>query len=370
MADFIVVGAGVIGSALAYYLTLGGAQVSVVEQARPGAGTSSTTFSWLNANNKTPREYFELNYAGLRVHLALEQQLGEAPWLHHGGNIEWAGDAQQAAELEAKVGRLRSWGYRADWLSPEQLRELQPGARINTGEAGRFVYFPQECWLDPLPLIHRLLNEAEHRGAELLRTRVSGILTESGRAGGVLTADGQRLEAGGVVCCAGRWAADLVATSGFALPTANTAGLLALTAPAATGLSCILHAPHINIRPDGAGRLLLAAEDIDEGVTFDTAAMPGLQQCEELLRRATEVLPDLGGTPVEAARLGIRPIPADGLTTAGPIPGIERGWMVVTHSGATMCLALGRMIAGELLGGDPSPELAAFRPGRFATAGV
>src|SRR6516165_4068829 len=110
MSDIVVVGAGLIGSAVAYYASALGARVTIVEAGRPGGGTSSTTFSWLNANNKLPREYFDLNVAGMREHVALRDQLGSAPWLHEGGNLEWA-DVSGSAALLKKVERLRSWGY-------------------------------------------------------------------------------------------------------------------------------------------------------------------------------------------------------------------------------------------------------------------
>src|SRR5437016_10957266 len=113
MSDIVVIGAGLLGSAVAYCAALGGATVTVVEAGRPGGGTSSTTFSWLNANNKTPREYFDLNVAGMRAHAALKESLGSAPWLHEGGNLEWAGDDASRAALLDKVERLREWGYTA-----------------------------------------------------------------------------------------------------------------------------------------------------------------------------------------------------------------------------------------------------------------
>jgi glycine/D-amino acid oxidase-like deaminating enzyme len=368
MTDIAVIGAGLLGSAVAYYASLAGASVTLIEQGRPGGGTSSTTFSWLNANNKTPREYFDLNLAGMREHVALEQQLGEAPWLHHGGNLEWADDDRQAAELEAKVERLLSWGYRAEWLSADRvLRDLEPCLDLNLAGANRITYFPDECWLDPLPLIQRLLHESVKRGARLRRGTIAGLQIEDGRVRGITTSGGERIGADVTVCCAGRWTASLASSSGFTLPTANTAGLLALTMPSATGLRHILHAPRVNIRPDGAGRLLLASDQTDANVTPETHPSPDLPGCRELLERACEVLPSLRGTPIEAARLGIRPIPADGVTTAGAIPGVDNAYMLVTHSGATMCLALGRMAAGEILEGRSAPELAAFRPARFVS---
>jgi glycine/D-amino acid oxidase-like deaminating enzyme len=366
MSDIAVIGAGLIGSAVAYYCSLAGARVTVIEAVRPGGGTSSTSFSWLNANNKLPREYFDLNVAGMREHVALREQLGSAPWLHDGGNFEWA-DSTESAALVEKIERLRSWGCAVEAITPRQARGLEPDLVIDDGTVDCVAYYPADRWLDPLPLIHALLRESERRGARLRRGRVTRLDLMAGRVVAAATEAGDRVEADVVVDCAGRVANDVAALAGFALPMANTAGLLAVTAPAPTGLSRIVHAPEVNIRPDGAGRLLLASDDTDAMVDTHTSASMSHPGCVELLRRATEVLPALDRVPLEAARLGVRPIPADGLSAVGPIPGIEGAYLAVTHSGATLCLAIGRRVASELVEGKQVADLAAFRPARFAS---
>jgi glycine/D-amino acid oxidase-like deaminating enzyme len=58
--DVVVVGAGVIGAAVAFRLAQAGARVAVLESAaRVGAGTSGRSFAWTNSNQKTPRPYHD-----------------------------------------------------------------------------------------------------------------------------------------------------------------------------------------------------------------------------------------------------------------------------------------------------------------------
>ena len=71
-----VVGAGIVGSSVAYRLSEGGAEVVMIDGAEPGSGTTSTSFAWVNANNKLPRDYFELNVAGLHEHERLCDEIG------------------------------------------------------------------------------------------------------------------------------------------------------------------------------------------------------------------------------------------------------------------------------------------------------
>src|SRR5215218_3881394 len=118
-----VVGAGVVGSSVAYRLSEGGAEVVLIDGAEPASGTTSTSFAWVNANNKLPRDYFKLNVAGMREHERLSDEMGGG-WLYPAGNLIWAED-QEA--LENRVERLRSWSYAAEMLPASTVNEnLEP----------------------------------------------------------------------------------------------------------------------------------------------------------------------------------------------------------------------------------------------------
>ena len=67
-----VIGAGIVGASVAFRLAeSGAARVWIVDKSGSGSGTTSASFAWANANNKTPRDYFELNRTGLEEHLRL-----------------------------------------------------------------------------------------------------------------------------------------------------------------------------------------------------------------------------------------------------------------------------------------------------------
>jgi FAD dependent oxidoreductase len=86
----VVAGAGIVGASIAYHLAKRGAQVTILEKQRSGAGATQNSFAWINANfSKQPRSYFDLNLAGLagwrRLHLEIGNEL-EVQW---GGSVEW-----------------------------------------------------------------------------------------------------------------------------------------------------------------------------------------------------------------------------------------------------------------------------------------
>jgi glycine/D-amino acid oxidase-like deaminating enzyme len=143
-----VIGAGIVGASVAFRLAgSGAAQVWIVDRSGPGSGTTSASFAWVNANDKTPRDYFELNHAGLEEHLRLRDELpDEAPWIHSGGNLEWAGDEEALKALVNRVERLRSWGYAAEWREARHVNEvLEPNVAFPSPDTP-VAFFPEEAW--------------------------------------------------------------------------------------------------------------------------------------------------------------------------------------------------------------------------------
>jgi len=364
MADVIVVGGGIVGAAVAYRLALSGVDVALVEAAQPGAGTSGTSFAWINSNRKEPLPYYRLNRAGMAEHVLLRQELGGGGWLHLDGNVEWNPGAEGAVALHAKVARLRERGYAIELLTRSELRSID-AALLPPDDVEEIAFYPEEGYVDVLRLIDVLLAAAREAGA-VVKTgcRVVEIATVNGRAAGVITPTGH-LAADVVISCVGRWTDQLAATVGIRVPMAPTFGLLCISRPAPVSLRAVLHTPTINVRPDGAGRIMMHADDLDEKISTETPMSPESKLCTTMLERATRVVPGLTGSTVEVARVGVRALPSDGLPVVGSVPGLDALYVVCTHSGVTLGPLLGRLVAREIVAGEQDPRLAAFRPERL-----
>jgi glycine/D-amino acid oxidase-like deaminating enzyme len=364
MPGIIVMGAGVMGASVAYRAAVAGASVTVLEAGRIGGGTSSCSFAWTNSNQKTPRPYHNLNVAGMKAHAALAEEFGATPWWHGGGSVEWEAPEDRPAQ-QAKVERLRAWGYAAEWITPKQLLELEPD--IDAAQIGDapIAYYSAEGWLDPVVYIAAMLGAARSRGAVVISgARVAETVVRGGRMTGVKTADGRLFEADIVLNCAGRWANDPVSDAGLHLPLAPTVGLLAYTPPVAARVGRVVRSPDIHTRPDGAGRLVCIGP-MEAVPAFDPHPAASLPEVRELVARVCRLMPVIGNVAPEAARMAIRPIPADSFSAIGPVPRVDGYYLAVTHSGVTMSPFLGAAVADEVVHGKECPQLADFRPARF-----
>ena len=364
--DVAVIGLGIVGANAVYATARAGARVLAIDAGVPGAGTSGTSFAWLNSVRKEPEAYHRLNAAGMQAHRDLAKDLGDESCHHWGGSLEWADAGEGERELRARVERLARWGYAAEWIPRERAAAMEPGLDF-PGHVREVTFFAADGWLDAPRLIQRLLTGATKHGAEVReRAPVRSFRSRGDRIEALVT-DGGEIDAESILVCAGPATQAFVASLRAVVPVDQVPGLLAVTSPPGSRLDRVVHAPGIHLRPDADGGLLLGADDVDQlavsaGASANLTELGGI-----LVERAARVFSGARGVKVVDARVGVRPMPADGHTIAGRIPGYANAWVLATHSGMTLGALLGRLIAAEIGRGAPSAMLAPFRPERFAT---
>lgn len=221
-------------------------------------------------------------------------------------------------------------------------------------------------------LIGRLLGEAADRGAVLCwPTGVKAV--EACRTGVALRLEDRTVSrADAAICCVGRWTTGLAATAGYSIPLADpeapgsaTVGFLGYSPPIPARISRVLMTPNLNIRPDGGGRLILQALDLDRHADPGRPPSPDGTIARELSGRLARVLRSGERPALDAVRVGQRALPADELTIAGYADEGGRLYILATHSGVTLAPLLGRLAATEVISDAPTDLLAPFRPGRL-----
>jgi glycine/D-amino acid oxidase-like deaminating enzyme len=359
--DVAVIGIGIVGASAVYALARAGARVVALEAGAPGAGTSRTSFAWVNSVHKEPEVYHRLNAEGLAAHRELARQLGREGGYHEGGSLEWVEEGAQA-ELRTRVARLASRGYSASLIARKDALDLEPALGI-PDHVQQVAFYEGEGWLDAPRAIARLLAAS---GAEVRpNAGVRSMRKRDDRVEALVLDEGE-VEADSVLVCVGPATQAFLAGWGVAIPVGRVPGLLAVTSRPSDELSRVVHAPGIHLRPDASGGLLLGASDVDGFINEATSSETAFAVAGQLLERAARVFPAAKDVRLVDARIGVRPMPADNVTIAGRLPALANAWMLATHSGMTLGPLLGRLIADEIVEGASSPTLAPFRPDRFA----
>ncbi|MBB3676207.1 NAD(P)/FAD-dependent oxidoreductase [Modestobacter versicolor] len=354
-----VVGGGVLGASTAARLAAGGAEVTLLTESTLASGASGRSLSWLNSAGPYREEYRRLRLLGLERYRALPD--GGAHVRFDGG-LHWGDGARDAFTRQQQVG------YPAEWLSPEDVAGRVPGVDPAAVAAEGAVLNPDEGWVDLPSLVGQLVGDLTTAGGEV-RTGAGRCepVVRGGRVVGVRGGDGAVHAGDAVVLATGAAVPAALAELGVPVPDATSLALLVRTAPVDTPLHAVLNTPRVALRPAPGGGLVLDAAWSEEEVvarddgTFEVrdATVAGL------LREASHVL---AGRPLLTAAswgAGRKPIPGDGQPVVGAVPGVDGLHVAFTHSGATLGLVVGELLAEEVLTGEPSSLLATFRVDRF-----
>lgn len=376
-ADVVVVGGGILGMSIAYALTRLGRALTLLEERTIASGTTGASFAWLNATAKTDdAHYHELNRRGLEKHLALAAEWGEtAIGLDGAGSIHWshpsAADGGPAA-VQARGDQLADRGYPIVGLDRAALQALEPNIDFPDGSVGFLA--PLDRWLDAPRMVRRMAEATRHDGGDIREgAPVTGFLYDGDRVVGV-EAPPYRIVAQNVVLAAGTALPTLAALArrslARTLPIRPVPGLLVDTATAPRAwLRHVIYFPDgagFHMRPTGEG-LSLGADDIDadHAAAHQDSLLVGTTA---LLHRASDFLPGLPALELAAAahaRIGVRPVPEDGLPIVGPLADVPGVYIAATLSGITLGPHLGDLIAGEIALRETQTDLEPYRPARF-----
>ncbi|MFE1195550.1 NAD(P)/FAD-dependent oxidoreductase [Streptomyces olivaceoviridis] len=362
-----VLGGGVIGVATATRLALRGAQVVLVTESELADGASGRSLSWLNSFGGMRSEaYHRLRVLGIDRYRTFATRVPSSDFLRFDGGLTWAAPGEDSHR--AAFEHMRGNGYDAEWLTREEVPRWAPGVNPAAVPEEGAIFNPGEGWVDLVALVRHLAGAFTEAGGVI---RAGGgaadVVVEGGRAVAVRTGAGERIDVDAVLLATGADVPRMVRPYGVRIPDATPQALLVRTKPVDTALRATLNTPRVALRPAPGGALVMdsdasAAEVVDHGDgTYEVKD----STVEQLLREATAVL--AGGPRLELDSYGVgrKPIPGDGEPVLGELDEVPGLFVAFTHSGATLALIAGELLADEITTGERSPLLAAFRPGRF-----
>ncbi|GIV79222.1 MAG: D-amino-acid oxidase [Litorilinea sp.] len=371
----VVVGAGIVGAAIAFHLAHWGLPVTVVDAGAPGQATTAVSFAWINSRDKNPRHYHDLNRRSLDMWDRFARRLGGDVGLTWGGELRWAATEAGAVEMANRVAVLQGWGYPIRLLSPAELKEREPN--LTTGPVTAASFTEIDGHVETARVVAAALAGAEAHGARVLtQTRVTGFRRsphgDQQRVDGVQTDQGE-IPCDAVVLAAGPDTAALAALAGLTVPLKHTFGCTLLTDPLPPLFrsTAVLHTPRdadpmLNIRQLPDGRVMLHGGA--HGGIYDEGSLGRTEEeVTAVLAAARRYLPLLADAEIQEVRRGRRPIPEDGLPILGFTRAVANLYLAAMHSGVTLAALVGELAALEIATGRPVDLLAPYRLERFQT---
>jgi glycine oxidase len=364
--DVIIVGAGIIGTALARELAGRGRRVLVLERGRAAGQASGVAAGMLNpqAEADEPSAFLDFGLenraiyadwvATVSAEAALPIEYRALPLLFV------AVDERAATALQAKAAWQTAMGLRAEWLTAGEARALEPILAPNLAGA---LLLPSEAAVDPHGLTVALAAAARRLGAEIVEEQpVTELLIEGDRAVGVM-AGGTAYRAPMTVIATGAWGSAL---SDLPIPTdwiKPVRGQLLVVRPHPPLLRHVLYTHGAYAVPRLSGDLVLGTTVEEAG--FDRVVTAA--GIASIVGRVTRFAPGLGGAEWVGARAGLRPASRDGLPVVGLLSRMPGLALATGHfrNGILLAPLTAALLADAIVAGHNPRELAPFLPDRL-----
>ncbi len=382
VSNIIVIGGGVLGCAIAYYLAgLSHGQVLLLERRTVASANSSRAAGLLSRPRaKTPLIPFVLEtYAAIAD---LEDELNQSLGLRQVGSLHVAESPSARTALIELVQATSSAGVAIEWIKPDDATRLVPWLTLRREAA--VAYFPEDASVDPYMLTQAYAHAARLRGAVIREgVNVTAIRREGDRVIGLETSEGF-YASHVVIAAAGAWTGVLTWQIGIGLPMAPVRSQYWITVPHPlfAGRQPIVLLPEARAytRPE-VGSLLFGLREA-KGVHMDPESLPedidrlrlagdpaGWDSLVEGIPALARFFPAIEQVGVAHYVAGLSTYTPDGLFVLGPAPGLE-GLLVATGcSGAGIAASggIGLALAQLALGQTPAFDLAPHRVDRFGS---
>jgi glycine/D-amino acid oxidase-like deaminating enzyme len=366
--DVLVIGAGIVGAAVAYVLTRDGHDVEVVDAGCVAGGTTAAGMGHIVVMDDSEAQLALTAYSrGLLA--ALAPELDDRCELDACGTLWIAEDDAQIEAMRGKSAWYEARGVATELLDAAQLAEAEPNLRPGLAGALRV---PDDAVVYPPGLAAWLLDQARAAGARVrLGAAVQRIDAHE------VTIAGSRHGAGHVVLAAGAAATRLVPQ----LPVVPRKGHLVITdrypgfcrhqlvelGYLASAHTMTAASVAFNIQPRRTGQLLIGSSrelvDWDASIERDVV--------HRMLARATSFMPRLAGLSAIRTWTGFRPATADKLPLIGAWEDIPGLWVAAGHEGLGITTALGTaaVLADLMAERTPAIDAVPYAPARaFAEA--
>ncbi|TAK76813.1 MAG: FAD-binding oxidoreductase [Aquabacterium sp.] len=380
--DAIVIGAGVIGSSVAYHLArFGAGRVLVLDRTQIGAGTTSQSSGILRTHYSVI-ENVELARRSWHIFEDFDNYLGDeeaASGLVKCGYLIAAPEGPRLEPLRSALAGQQAKGIPLQYLSPQEAAERLPIARFD--DAALIGWEPEAGFADAYLVATSFARAARRLGAKIIEgVEVEQLLLDNGKVAGVQTSQG-RYTSNLVISTQNIWARDIERWTGIPTPVAaERHSVLALEAGPDAHYSFQMPVYKdlgsqgmLYFRSYGGKQML-----VSEGIVGETLPEPDNEQGDIPLDYIVEVaeqvaarFPRYDSAGVASSWTGVYDVTPDWnpvLGRLGDVPGLVVGYGFSGH-GFKLSPGIGRVLAQEALGQATDVPLTPYSLERFRAGG-
>jgi sarcosine oxidase, subunit beta len=370
-ADIVILGAGVMGTSIAFHLAKRSAgRILIVDKDHVGRGGSGRSSALIRMHYSFPPEV-QLALVSLQVFQNWQEIVGTPGDFRKTGFVRIV-HPSETARLKQNVQMQQELGAKVELIDKQQLHALEPDWKIDDMDLA--AYEPDSGYGDGAGVAGDFLSAARDMGATYLsRTQASSLIVEQGKIRGVVTDQGT-VSSPQIIAATGPWTRPLVRQAGYELPIECEYHQVAILRNAPTmkggGCACIDSVTATYFRSDAHDKFLVGdfygTRPVDPD-NFPQSASP--ESLEGIIERACRRVPKLEGAEVMRGVTGVYDVTPDSRPMLGEVPGIAGLYVCAGFSGMGFKIspAIGLVMSELVLDGkSKTVEITAFRPSRFA----
>jgi len=369
-ADFVILGAGVMGASIAFHLARRKAgRILVLDKDHVGSGGSGRSSALIRMHYSFPAEV-QLALISLKMFEHWREIVGEAGEFRKTGFVRIV-HPNETERLKQNVAMQRSLGAKVELIDRKQLQELEPDWSVDEVELA--AYEPDSGHGDGNVVANDFLSRARELGASYLsKTRATSMLASGGTVRGVQTDHGE-IHAPVVIAATGPWTRPLLQQVGFDPPIETEYHQVAILKNAPDmkggGCACIDSVTATYFRSDASDKFLVGDFYGKRPVDPDNFPQRASEtELEEIIERASRRVSKLENAEVMRGVTGVYDMTPDARPLLGQIPGVEGLYLCAGFSGMGFKIspAIGLVMSELILdGAGTTVNISAFRPTRF-----
>lgn len=353
--DVIIIGAGSVGTPLAYYLAGEKVRVLVLEaHASPGQGENKRAIGGIRATH-SDRAKIKICQKSIEIFSHWKEETGdELEWKANGYSFPAYTEALENTFKKVLVTQ-KSFGLNINWLSADEYRALVP--HINPEGLRGGTYSPDDGSASPLLTANSFFFKAKERGAEFhFRERVEEIITKNGKVVSVKT-DKDEYGAGLIVNAAGSYAKDVAAMVGVDVPVKSDCHEGGISAPVAPFLGPMV----VDMRAEPGSKNYYFYQHATGQIVFCITPDPPIWGIDDkhtsvflpqVAKRMVKLMPILQNIEIRRTWRGMYPMTPDGFPIVGRVNEVEGYYNLVGMCGQGFMLGpgLGYYVSKDVLG--------------------
>ena len=352
--EVVVVGAGIIGSSIAYELSKRGVKVTLIDKNAPGSACSGSSFSWINATYpKKPYSYNLFSQLGINAFHLVQKELSlDIKW---NGSLEWSSKTKDQEKLIESVNKLQSYprytptsviGYR-------KASKLEPYINFKGNE--NIIFSKADGAINPKDAISKMIDAIKKNGGSVLYPCKFEKIIETNDSFSKIKTSMGILKSENIIFCNG---VDIDNSFNINFLKNPRPGVIIKTKPKKKLINSVVYGPKIHAHQQSNGQLIIG-EQITAPIKENSTTH--IKRINKHIKNMVRGVSDLNPSEV---LIGWRPIPKDDLPIIGRFKN-KSLYIAVMHSGISLAAIVGNLVTQEIVDEVDSLLLNDFRPSRF-----